>query len=98
MKLAALLAEIGKSSGPMTGIELADRLGVSTSDVSAMLIALRASGAVDTEPGPDPAPENCSSAGSCSLSCPGPGNCSLVIDLNVTTLEIRRHAAPPRFA
>lgn len=98
MKLAELLAEIGDSSGPVTGIELAGRLGISTSEVSAMLIALRASGVLDTEPRPDSVPEDCSSSGSCSLSCPGPGKCSLVIDLNVTTLEIRRRSAPSHFS
>ena len=100
MKLAALLAEIGSSSGPVTGIELASRLGITTSEVSAMLAALRASGALDTEPVPDEAAASCSSVGSCSLACPGPGKCALVIDLNVASLEIRqgwatRHGAAP---
>jgi len=89
MRLAALLSEIERSSGPVTGIDLALRMGIAPGDVSAMLDALRASGRLAPEiPGPEPM-VSCGSAGACSLSCPGPGECSLAIDLNVTGLEIR---------
>ena len=90
MRLAALLMEIERAEGPVTGIELADRLGVAPSRIAAGLVALRASGRLGSETRTEPAPENCSSAGTCSMSCPGPGECSMVIDLNVTGLEIRR--------
>jgi hypothetical protein len=90
MRLSALLAEIERADGPITGIELADRLGVATSRVAAGLVALRASGRLAPEVRSEPAPDNCSSAGTCSMSCPGPDKCSMVIDLNITGLEIRR--------
>ncbi len=90
MKLFALLHEIEQSSGPVTGIDLASRLGVRPDEVASMLVALRASGHIGPEVRSEPAPENCASSGSCSMSCPGPDKCSLVIDLNVTGLEIRR--------
>ena len=89
MRLATLLSAIEESSGPVTGIDLAIRLGIAPGEVAAMLDALRASGRlapeiVDSEP-----MTSCGSAGSCSMTCPGPGECSLLIDLNVTGLEIQ---------
>ena len=90
MKLSTLLTEIQGSHGPVTGIELAARLGVTTGEVDAMLTALRASGKIGSARRTDPAPDNCASAGACSMSCPGPGECALVMDLNVAGLEIRR--------
>ncbi|MDJ0922970.1 MAG: FeoC-like transcriptional regulator [Acidimicrobiia bacterium] len=93
MRLAALLSAIEESKGPVTGIELALRLGVSPGEVAAMLDALRASGQLGPEPRPQQPTDTCSSAGSCSLSCPGPEECSLVIDLSVAGLEIRSSLA-----
>lgn len=90
MRLSALLIEIEQSRGPVTGIELADRLGVGPAEIASMLVALRASGRLGPEIRTKAAPENCAAAGSCSMSCPGPDECSLMIDLNVTGLEIRR--------
>ena len=90
MRLAALLSEIARSSGPVTGIDLALRMGIAPGEVSAMLDALRASGRLAPEIREPESMESCGSAGACSLSCPGPGECSLAIDLNVTGLEIRR--------
>ena len=90
MRLSTLLNEIEQSRGPITGIDLANRLGVGAGEVATMLVALRASGHIGPEIRTEPAPENCTSTGSCSMACPGPGECSLVIDLNVTALEIRR--------
>jgi hypothetical protein len=89
MKLTTLLSAIEESRGPVTGIELAVRMGISPSEVAAMLDALRASGQLGPEMKPPQPVDECSSAGSCSMTCPGPEDCSLVIDLNVTGLEIR---------
>jgi hypothetical protein len=88
MRLSTLLSEIEQSRGPITGIDLANRLGVRPAEVASMLVALRASGHLGPEIRTEPAPENCTSTGSCSMTCPGPDACSLVIDLNVTGLEI----------
>ncbi len=90
MRLAALLNEIEQSSGLVLGVDLARRLGVPPAEVAAMLTALRASGRLGTEVAVAPAMGDCSSAGSCSMSCPGPGECSLVIDVSLTALEVRR--------
>ena len=89
MRLTALLREIEVSRGPVTGIELASRLGISPGEVATMLAALRAAGRLSPEPAARRHLDTCSSAGSCLLSCPGPEDCSLVVDLNVTGLEIR---------
>ena len=95
MKLAALLTEIARSRGPVTGIELADRLGIPPAQVAAMLAALRASGRLGPEARVGPAPATCDAAGSCSMSCPGPSECALVVDLEVTGLEIRNAGSEP---
>ena len=89
MRLSTLLKEIERSPGPVTGIELATRLGISPSAVASMISALRASGHLGPEIRTENVPDTCSSSGSCSMSCPGPENCSMVIDLSVTGLEIR---------
>ena len=89
MRFAALLSAIREAKGPVTGIDLAQRLGVAPATVAGMLAALRASGQLAPGFRSEPAPEMCASSGSCSMSCPGPGECSLVVDLNVTGLEIR---------
>lgn len=88
MKLSALLSEIEQSRGPVTGIDLANRLGVGHAEVASMLVALRASGHIGPEIRTESPAEDCMSAGSCSLACPGPDECSLVVDLSVTGLEI----------
>lgn len=89
MKLAALLTEIEQSKGPVTGIELANRMGVAPATVAQMLVALRAAGQIGPELRTEPAPDTCTSSGLCSMSCPGPDDCALVVDLSVTGLEIR---------
>lgn len=89
MRLSTLLDEIERSHGPVTGIDLAHRLDITPAEVAAMLVALRASGQVGPELRTEPAPDKCASAGSCSMACPGPDECSLIIDLNVTGLEIK---------
>ena len=92
MKLTALLAEIERSSGPVMGIDLARRLGVAPAEVAAMLSALKASGRLGPEVAPGPPATECASGSACSMSCPGPGECSLMIDLSLTGLEVRRLA------
>lgn len=89
MKLAALLEEITRAAGPVTGIDLAHRLGVEPQQVAAMLTALRASGHVVAGVRTGPSGDACASAGSCSMSCPGPAECSMTLDLNIGELEIR---------
>ena len=89
MRLAALLTEIEQSRGPVTGIDLAVRMGISPGEVAAMIDALRASGRLGPEVRADAPMESCGAAGSCSMTCPGPDKCALVIDLDVTGLEIR---------
>ncbi len=96
MRLTALLSAIEESPGPVTGIDLALRLGISPGEVAAMLDALRASGRLGPEPVSRHPVDSCASAGSCALTCPGPEECSLVIDLSVTGLEIRSSIAEPR--
>ena len=44
MKLAALVREIEAAGGPITGVELAQRLDTNPAEIGAMLVALRASG------------------------------------------------------
>ena len=87
MKLTRLLREIESSSGPVTGNELAGRLGVPPAEIAAMLDALRAAGKLGQEH--RESMDHCLSSGACSMTCPGPDECSLVIDLNVSGLEIR---------
>ena len=93
MRLSALLVEIERSRGPVTGVDLARRLGIAPAEVASMLIALRASGRIGPEMRTEPAPDHCGAAGACSLSCPGPDQCSLTI--SVTGLEIRRGVVDP---
>ena len=90
MRLARLLSEIEATNGPITGLELADRLAVSPTEVAAMLVALRASGRLGPEVRTEPAAESCAAAGTCSMSCPGPDHCALTVDISLTGLEIRR--------
>lgn len=92
MRLSALLVELERAAGPVTGIELADRLGVSTVEVAAMLDALRASGRLAPEPR-SPVSGSCPSISACSMNCPGPEKCALTVDVNVTGLQIR--SSPP---
>ena len=87
MRLTAFLEEIQNSSGPVTGLDLAQRLDLKPSEVMAMIGALRASGKLIPE-GPL-VDRHCASAASCSLSCPGPDDCSLVVKVSVPGLQIR---------
>lgn len=90
MRLGALVTEIERARGPITGVELADRLGISTVEAAAMLDALRAAGRIGPEAGaPTAVVDTCSSAGSCSMNCPGPDKCALTVAVNVTGLQIR---------
>ena len=90
MRIAELLREIDSSSGAVTVADLADRLDSTATDVRAGLAALRAAGRLGPEAGHDPGTDECSSAGTCSMSCPGPADCPFVIDLGSGSLEIRR--------
>jgi hypothetical protein len=92
MSLATLRSAIRESSGPVTGIELAHRLGMAPGEVSAMLDALRAAGQLNIEQPPAQPDVECSSARACSLACPGPNECPLVVDFALTSLEIRKSA------
>ena len=90
MRLTTLLREIERSAGPVTGIELALRLGVSPGEVARMLDALRAAGKLGAEM-PE-RPDTCASSGSCSMTCPGPEKCQLTVNLQVSSLQVRRYA------
>ncbi len=92
MRLTALLQEIERSPGPVTGIELASRLGITTAEVAGMLDALRAAGRLGAEMADRPRIDTCASSGSCSMSCPGPDKCSLTVNLQVSGLQIRGYA------
>lgn len=89
MRLSSLIDELGRLSGPVTGVELAHRLGISTTEVAAMLDALRASGRLGPEIRKSEPTSGCSSAGPCSMTCPGPDECALTVVLNVTGLQIQ---------
>lgn len=88
MRLAALVDAIEASDGPVTAIELAERLGAAPGAVVAGLDALRASGHLGPEQGA--ALDECPSNAACSRACPGPARCPLVIDLAVPALRIAR--------
>ena len=87
MRLTTFLHEIEKSHGPVTGLELAQRLGLTPADVMAMIGALRAAGKL-TPDGPL-VEQHCATASSCALSCPGPDECSLSVQVSVPGLQIR---------
>ena len=89
MRLTTLLREIERSPGPVTGIELASRLGITTSEVASMLDALRAAGMLGADMAERPKMDGCASSGSCSMACPGPDECSLTVNLQVSSLQIR---------
>lgn len=89
MRLAGLLRAVEESPGTVTVADLARRLGESPVMVRAMLDALRAAGRLGPEGSPHPGTDECTSAASCSVSCPGPGACPFVVDLGAG-LEIRR--------
>jgi hypothetical protein len=93
MSLTALLAEIETSRVPLTGLELASRLGLAPAEVAAMLAALRAAGRLGPEIRPPSGPATCAAAGSCSLACPGPEECGLLVDIKVDSLTIRPAAS-----
>lgn len=92
MRLTSLLQEIERSPGPVTGIELASRLGITTAEVAGMLDALRAAGRLGAEMAERPQLDSCASSGSCSMTCPGPDECSLTVNLQVSGLQIRPYA------
>lgn len=92
MRLTTLLEEIARSPGPVTGIELASRMGITAAEVAGMLDALRAAGRLGPEPTERPQPDNCASSGSCSMSCPGPDKCSLTLNPQVSSLQIHSYA------
>ena len=88
MKLAALLAIIEAGPGSMTEADIAERTGTSVPEVRAMLAALRAAGRIGPERSVSPGTDACASAGACTISCPGPNDCPLLIDIGAP-LEIR---------
>jgi len=92
MRLRALLDVLDGAGRPLTGVELADRLGVSTTEVAAMIDALRASGRLAPETRRPVATDSCPSEGTCSMTCPGPDECALTVDLSVAGLQIRSAA------
>ncbi len=89
MRLTTLLQEIERSPGPVTGIELAGRLGVTNAEIASMLDALRAAGMLGAEITDRPKMDTCASSGSCSMTCPGPDQCSLTVNLQVSGLKVR---------
>ena len=91
MRLTTLLQEIERSPGPVTGIELASRLGITTTEVAGMLDALRAAGKLGAETAERPQMDGCSSSGSCSMTCSGPDKCSLTVNLQMSGLQIRSY-------
>ena len=88
--LARLLAEIETAGRPLTPAELARRIGVDRSEVSAMLVALRAHGRLAPGGSGEGPPDGCAASGSCRSACPGPIGCPLVIDLGSGGFEPRR--------
>lgn len=90
MRLAALLTEIEQAAGPVLGIDLAKRLGIEPSEIAAMLTALRAAGRLGPEVASGSAMADCAPGGACSMTCPGPDECSLTMDLSLSGLEVRR--------
>ena len=89
MTLSRLLREIERSPGAVTIPELAARLNTTPRRVSSMLAALRASGHLEPDGGRQPGTDECCSAGSCAVSCPGPADCPFTLDFGAA-LEIRR--------
>jgi len=88
MRLTALLREIEGSSGSLTAVELAVRLGTTPAAVSAMLAALRAAGRLGPDGSREPGSDECASAGSCGVACTGPDRCPFVVNLG-PMLEVR---------
>lgn len=85
--LARLLDELDRVDAPVTAIELAMRLGTTSDEVKGMITSLRSAGRLG--PPPDEPRNECASAGGCTLSCPGPARCGLVVDPAIR-LEVRR--------
>ena len=98
MRLTTLLQEIERSPGPVTGIELAGRLGVTNAEIASMLDALRAAGMLGAEMADRPKMDACASSGSCSMTCPGPDECSLTVNLQVSGLQVRGYAGSSKRA
>lgn len=89
MRLAALLEQLRSSSGAVTVAELAQELGTSPDDVTAMLSALRAAGKLGPEALGAPGSDACTSSGSCGAGpCPGPSTCPFVVRFG-SMLEVK---------
>ena len=89
MSLAAVLGAIEEAGRPLTPAELASATGLAQGRVRSLLDALRANGLLAPESSGDMPPDRCAAGGACAGSCPGPGDCPLVIDLDLGTLGLR---------
>ena len=90
MSLAAVLSAIETAGRPLTPAELSVATGLPQRTVLSLLDALRANGLLAPEGEGDGPPEGCAAGGSCGGGCPGPGDCPLVIDLDLGGLGSRR--------
>ena len=81
MSLAAILAAIEAAGRPLTPAELAAATGIDAGRVAGLLDALRANGMLAPEGSAGGPPDGCAAGGACRGSCPGSGECPLVIDL-----------------
>jgi hypothetical protein len=88
MSLAAVLAELDRGGGPVTGAELAHRLGMTSGEIAPMLAALRAAGRLAPERTTRSAGE-CPPGVGCSGRCPGPQRCPLVVNPGAAALTVR---------
>jgi len=84
-----LLAAIDEAGRPLTPVELAARTGLAVGDVRALLDALRANGRLAPQGSDETTPSACAIGPSCGSSCPGSGECPLVIDLDLGGLSPR---------
>ncbi|MCB2223111.1 MAG: hypothetical protein KQH83_02960 [Actinobacteria bacterium] len=91
MSLGPVLRAVEDAGRPLTALELADRTGLRVPEVRSVLDALRAAGrlAPDTGGGAGEPPGGCAAGGACGSSCTGPGECPLVIDLDLEGLRPR---------
>jgi hypothetical protein len=90
MSLAGVLDAIESAGRPLTPAELAAATGVPQPTILSLLDALRANGLLAPEAEADGPPAGCAVGGSCGGACPGPGDCPLVIDLDLGSLGSRR--------
>jgi len=89
MTLSRILEVIEAASRPLTPVELAERTELDAILVEGMLDALRANGRLAPEGNSGEPPAECAVGSSCGASCPGSGDCPLVIDLNLRGLAPR---------